>query len=453
MSRNSLGVALDEVFAEVGDRVEFPAFTTGWDSDYSTPSSGKFPERTAFNDLFAKLTACCDDLNKYGGALPWDTNIVYEQYALVTSAVDGGIYIATVSNTGKEPSANPTEWTDTDAVLALKVDLDGGNIDASAKASLNTALGLDYTIELAGSAYVGGDKTGGSRGMGAIDIQADGGGSGLIASGLQSVTYGRDNSATTQGCSAVGNTNVASAVHASAFGMENTASGYASSASGYDNAAEGYRSSAHGQGNTASGYASSASGYYNSASGQNATAMGYGNTASGVYNPTAMGYSNTASGYYDAVAIGFSNTASGSYSIAIGSSNSSSGYNSVAVGISCEVSQTDAVAMGRGCAATASAAVSIGERARTTVSNTLEVGNWLNSTVRTTGIRMHNDGQIASTIRNNASAPTDGGATAGSEALGTLPRSTFSIQRNGNAVTLYFNDAGTIKSLSLGSLA
>lgn len=150
--RNQIGVVLNAVFASLGDRVTFPAFTDGWDVDYSTPSSGKFPERTAMNDLFAKVTACCVDLNRYGSAMPWDTNITYEQFAIVTSLVDGKLYVASSQNTGLEPSANPGEWSlliiDVSA-LDLKVDLDGGNIDPISKDALRTALDLEQVDDTA----------------------------------------------------------------------------------------------------------------------------------------------------------------------------------------------------------------------------------------------------------------------------------------------------------------
>ncbi|MHA2062562.1 MAG: hypothetical protein ACW963_09780, partial [Candidatus Sifarchaeia archaeon] len=67
--------------------------------------------------------------------------------------------------------------------------------------------------------------------------------------------------------------------------------------------------------------------------------------------------------------------------------------------------------------------------------------------------RLHENGQHAVTIANSASAPTDGGATVGSEANGTLPRGMFTIQKNGNAVTFYYNNGGTIQSLPVGTLS
>jgi hypothetical protein len=68
-------------------------------------------------------------------------------------------------------------------------------------------------------------------------------------------------------------------------------------------------------------------------------------------------------------------------------------------------------------------------------------------------LRMHNDGQVAFTMVDGISAPTDGGATDGDEAGGTLPRGMFTIQQNAGEVRLYYNAPnGTISSLSLGTL-
>ena len=204
-------------------------------------------------------------------------------------------------------------------------------------------------------------------------------------------------------------TQVASGTNSSAFGYGNTASGFNSSAFGHSNTASSYYSSAVGYDNTASGYFSSAFGYLNNAEGNYSSAVGYINSASGD-NSSAVGYGNNAEGS-EASAIGFTNTASGNNSSAIG------------------------------------------QRCKTTIANTAEIGYWSSTTVRAGAIRMHPNGQVAMTIEDSATAPTDGGATAGSEADATLGRGMVAIQKNGTAVTLYFNNGGTIQSLSLGTLA
>ena len=192
--------------------------------------------------------------------------------------------------------------------------------------------------------------------------------------------------------------------------------GSGSAASGYFSTATGANATASGDGSTAVGYFSIASGTPSTAVGYNSTAVGSNSTATGAY-ATAGGDGSTAVGYFS--------TANGAYSTASGYSVTASGSNSTA----------------------------IGRYAKTTTANSTEIGYWSNSATRAGAIRIHGDGQSAFTIRDSASAPTDGGATAGSEANGTLPRGMFTIQKNGTAVSLYYNNAGTIQSLSLGTLS
>jgi len=202
------------------------------------------------------------------------------------------------------------------------------------------------------------------------------------------------------------------------------ASGASSSAVGYDNRAFGTSSSAFGYYNNAAAFKSSAFGYSNEAFGDNSSAVGYNNTSSGFYS-SAFGYLNEASGNKSS-AFGYGNRAFGVSSSAFGYLNEAAGNNSSAVGY----------------------------YVTTTVNNTFEAGYWSNSTTRDGAIRIHPNGQVAMTIKDSLSAPTDGGATAGSELDGTLARGMFTIQKNGNAVTLYYNNNGvSIQSLSLGTLS
>jgi hypothetical protein len=111
--RNPLGL-FSKIFAGSADpseREEFVDFEAGWDSDYSTAGSGKKPRRKIFNDLFAKLFALCVDINQYGGALPWDTNISYKQFA-VTTGSDGELYRSKADdNSGNDPVLDDgTNW-------------------------------------------------------------------------------------------------------------------------------------------------------------------------------------------------------------------------------------------------------------------------------------------------------------------------------------------------------
>lgn len=67
-------------------------------------------------------------------------------------------------------------------------------------------------------------------------------------------------------------------------------------------------------------------------------------------------------------------------------------------------------------------------------------------------IRGDATGLVQFSIEDSATPPADGGATLGSEAEGNLARGAFTIHKNGSAVTLYYNNAGIIESLSLGTL-
>lgn len=117
--RNTLGI-FSSVFAEDGDRVEFGAFSTGWDADYSNPTSAKRPERTAMNDLFAKLTALGVDVNQFGAALPWNTNVAFRQYAVCTGS-NGTLYRSKVNdNQGNDPTTDGgANWEVAAATVAL----------------------------------------------------------------------------------------------------------------------------------------------------------------------------------------------------------------------------------------------------------------------------------------------------------------------------------------------
>ena len=292
-------------------------------------------------------------------------------------------------------------------------------------------------------------------------------GKGNSASGVRSSAVGYQNTASYDKASAFGYANTAEQLgssfgysnsstgtlngKASAFGYNNTSSGDYSSSFGYANTASGGGASAMGNTNTASGITSSSFGFTNTSSGDKSSAFGYVNTASGG-NSSAFGYSNTASITKDS-AIGYSNTASGSYSSAFGYNNTASGAGGSAFGCYNTASGYYSSAFGYNNTASGISSSSFGNRAKTTVNNTFEAGYWSNSTTRVGAIRIHPNGQVAMTIEDSASAPTDGGATAGSEANGTLARGMFAIQKNGTAVTLYYNNGGTIQSLSLGTLS
>jgi hypothetical protein len=186
----------------------------------------------------------------------------------------------------------------------------------------------------------------------------------------------------------------------------------------------------------ASGSRSVAFGRDNATSGYDSAGIGINNTASD-YQSVAFGNSNTASSYLS-IAVGTRNNAINEQSVALGSFNTASGYQSSAMGLSNTAIGSDGHAIGR--------------KVINNSASALEMGIWDNSGIRKTAIKLTEFGGVAFTLENSVSAPIDQ-ATTGSETGQQLGRGMFTVQRNGNAFTLYLNDGGTIKSLALGSVA
>lgn len=314
--------------------------------------------------------------------------------------------------------------------------------DAETQAATDTTRAVtpsSLLIKKDSTAIVVGDFTGNSRGPSALDVQSGRTAATQVASGTNSV--------------AVGLRNTVSAGGAIGVGYSNTASGnYGSSAFGYNNTSSGFAATTVGNGNTASGFSrSSASGYINTASGDQSSAFGYVNTASGNYS-SAFGHSNTASANNSSV-FGRNNTASGNYSSALGYNNNASSNYSSAFGYYNTASGSNSSAFGHRAVSSGSGSSTFGYGVNTTVNNTFEAGYWPNNVTRGGAIRADSTGNVSFTIEDSATAPADGGATTGSEAVGNLGRGMFCIHKNGTAVTLYFNNGGTIQSLSLGTLS
>lgn len=307
-------------------------------------------------------------------------------------------------------------------------------------------------------AFVGGTKAGDTRGTFALDIQnkQSSAATTKVASGDSAVALGFENTAAGDYCTAVGQNNTvdSDSQYSTAVGQLNTFDS--------DDTNPNLYSSIFGYANTVT-------------DGKNCVAIGKSNSTSS-QNNIVMGVSNSAT-QFGGVAIGDTNTVSGGYSIAVGKDNTSSGMQSVAFGDSNSASDTgiafgvdntasnSAVAMGLNCLSDSPTAVAIGKDVICDQINSFAVGNGISvlsgSDISTfeigigrssNALRGHPNGQIAFTLENSATAPIDDSTTSG-EANLTLPRSMFTIQRNGDAFTLYFNDGGTIKSLSLGSVS
>lgn len=170
------------------------------------------------------------------------------------------------------------------------------------------------------------------------------------------------------------------------------------------------------------------------------------NGGAGVDKPIIMGADNTSSSSYGLVIFGKNNTNTGSYNpMMFGTANTNSGsYNCMTLGSSCVVS--------------ANYSQAIGIKSKTSVANTMEIGLWRSVNSRTSGnngatIRLNKSiARVSMTMTNSSSAPADQ-STSGAETDAQLGREMYTIQRNSNAVTLFVNVGGTIKSLSLGNLS
>lgn len=184
-----------------------------------------------------------------------------------TPYVDGGTVTSTNLNalvTGAAFVAGATDNVTTELSSGAIIVKDGGvSIN-----KLNTS--LSGAIELNGTAYVGGDKTGNARGNLALEIQSRRGNVSQVASGANST--------------AIGNSNIVSGGSSHVFGNSNSVTNGECTAVGYGNALAGYRSVAFGtanntqvvSGGTGGQYSKIALGAWNSIKQNNCTAVGYG---------------------------------------------------------------------------------------------------------------------------------------------------------------------------------
>lgn len=329
------------------------------------------------------------------------------------------------------------------------------------------------------------------------------------ASASNSSAIGRYNQATDQDASAIGSGNEASGDRSSAIGHNNEASGQLAVCLGNNNKAEGVNSQAHGEGTRAIGDNSLAMGKSSVANANNSLAVGFSSQTDGQFS-TSIGHNNTATNQYstcvgsenettgdyshasgrdntasaeaasavgfaneataaNSAAIGHKNDATGVISSAIGSANEASGDNSSAFGRVNTASATGASAFGFNNTADGDNASAIGFNNNVTareshafgrytnvgVADVTEIGNNNSLTQREGAIRISGsgNGQVAMTVRDNSNAPGDGGTTTGSELFNRLPRDMWCIQRDGLTFSLYFNDGGTVKSLTLGTVS
>lgn len=367
---------------------------------------------------------------------------------------------------------------------------DGGiteqKLSTAAQAKLLQGAELEFPSS-PGDGLIGGDKTGNVRGSDAVDIQSKRSNVDQVASGDESVAIGIESKASGGNSIAMGFTTVASADNAIAIGQLATASGEGSTAVGSDNVASGQQSSAVGTENTASGFTSAAIGYYNTASASETVAMGVESQASGACT-TAVGYQATATqdhsvaighqpiafgenavslgsdnsarnvagtdpsvgGTTGAVAVGLQNNATG---VATGSGNGNNAGMALAVGYGNNVLGDNSSAFGVENDINASDSHAFGQYVEVSQPYSLELGYWSPAgSTRISGVKLDYDGGVSITCANKADAPTAQSQN-GDETADELGTGMYQIQRLGDAVTLYVNVGGTIKSISLGTLS
>jgi hypothetical protein len=199
-----------------------------------------------------------------------------------------------------------------------------------------------------------------------------------------------------------------------------------------------------GTGQAATGINAFSAGINNTASGEGALAIGYENTSSVEYS-TAVGSSNVANNDKD-VAIGYLNEAVGGVSVAIGILNKATAAESLSLGYQNWAYGSRSSAFGYGCYGGGTNSSAFGYFAKTTVANTSEFGYWSGPSTRNGAIRTDSTGVAAVTYSTSSTQLTDGGATAGNEAVGTIPRGMVALRVTSNELFADYNISGSVSS-------
>lgn len=278
-----------------------------------------------------------------------------------------------------------------------------------------------------------------------------------VAIGSNIDVYGDDSTVIGRGSRAFGNQNIS-------IGLSSIAgAGGNSIAIGTQSLTYELESIAIGTGNTATDGTGIAIGARNESRNGNGIAFGYENFASDQFC-ISIGNENTSLGE-KSIAFGHSNETSSDNSIAIGTSNLLEDENTIAIGISNSV-KNGAIVLGKDCDADGGSisigrninnigdnSVAIGDNITSTVANSVELGYWSSITTRDAAIRLDSTGVAALTVPNSATALTDGGSTAGSEAAGSLPRKSAAFRSSGENIFIdYNNNTGTVRTAALAPL-
>jgi hypothetical protein len=357
--------------------------------------------------------------------------------------------------TGRLKTADITanrDWTlpNVSGTIAITSNSDGSIIDASTTAKgivelatvAESQAGTDSVravtpdglpMRKVGTAWIGGDLTGNTRGANALDVQSLRDSATQVANQSEGVNYGIRIINNGASSTAVGNnvtirqTSAYSgqdpSVACSVFGVGGSAAGGFSTTIGADSEADGNGCTAIGVSavaigdiagdgsSTAIGASVTATGNYNTAVGAFSSAVGpSGCTAIGTSNgaegdlSTAIGYGNSAAGL-ESIAIGNGTISSNYQTISIGVYSNATGFNDIAFGYSTNASGGLSLAIGNGCESRSDSSIAIGGGSYVYNNNTLRLNSGGSSP---SYIRLHgNTGMCAMTVQNRSTEYDD----------------------------------------------
>lgn len=317
--------------------------------------------------------------------------------------------------------------------------------DTTTHGKLSTAVGVLNTTSGNFSSAIGYDNTVTESAQNSTAVGAENtinGGGGSTAIGWSNTINGSG------GGTAIGNLNTAE--------QDGTAVGHSNSADAIRSTAVGHVNNYYGS----PGEYSSAFGESNVASGEYSTAIGSNNRAIAI-NSTTIGRNNLSlSTAHASISVGILNNTSGTRAISpttgaiTGSANNpiSHGRLSTAVGILNVTSGANSTAIGYANTTSGANSSAFGNQVITSVANTQELGVG-NGTTRLSSVRVHGTGYVALSLRDTVTALTDGGATIGAEADGTLMRSAYALRKSGSNLFIDANSStGTITSTGISAL-
>lgn len=286
----------------------------------------------------------------------------------------------------------------------------------------------------------------------------------INSSGNESVSIGNNINTLGNSSIVIGKDSQALANQNICIGLSSTAgAGGNSIAIGTGSITYDLESIAIGTGNTAIDGTAIVIGAYNESRNDNAIAVGYENFATDQFC-ISIGNENTALGE-KSIAFGHGNETDSDNSIAIGITNALEDQNTIAIGISNSV-KNGAIVLGKNCDVDGAAisigkninnsgggSTAIGDNIVSTVANSVELGYWSDDTTRVSAIRMDSTGVAALTVPDSATALTDGGTTAGSEAAGSLPRKSAAFRLSGDSLFIDYNNAsGSVQTVSVAPI-